>query len=310
MKIRAINQDELRRFAAVSFPLEDSEQGQQVVADFWTSGESRPEWCIVAEDGDAWLGSVFFRNRGDGVAFYDLQVNADQNYQEIGSQLLLEGLRQLYAQGVQRFVRNFQTGEPHVEKWRSLLDNLKILPEQEKPVFTWKRGQTLPVIHQRLNFQSLNAVGEAAFVDAIQRVTEGTLDRVDQADRAQSGPQSHAQEFYDLLKDAFYSRPIWWELAYTADNQLVGLHIPVLFGEDADEGTIGYIGVVPEQRGQGYIHDMLARCTEILLNTGITTITSDTDSLNIPMIKAFEQAGYQPAGTAWAYAVELATLFD
>ncbi len=309
MQIRSISQNELPRFAEVSFPPSDTAAGQQIVADFWASGESRPAWCFVAEDGADWLGGVFYRKRGDGVSFYDLQINADQDYLAIGSRLLRDSLRQMYEQGVARFVRNFQTGENHVEKWRSLLDHLQIPLEQEKALFTWDADQPMPIVQQRLTYRSLAVVGEAAFVDALRRVTDATLDRGDQADRTKEGPQSHAQEYFDLLKHAFHSQPDWWALAYTTEDRLVGLHMPVLFDAGSDEGTIGYIGVVPEQRGQGYIHDVLARCTETLLNTGISSIVTDTDRLNVPMINAFRRGGYQAVGTVWAYAADLDTLF-
>ena len=57
-------------------------------------------------------------------------------------------------------------------------------------------------------------------------------------------------------------------------------------------GTIGYIGVVPEQRGRGYIDDLLARGTATLLGGNDQAIEADTDVSNTPMADAFRRAGY------------------
>jgi RimJ/RimL family protein N-acetyltransferase len=309
VQIRSISQNELQRFAEVSFPPNDTETGKQVVLNLWESGESRPDWCFIAEDGDKWLGGVFYRSRWSGVSFYDLQVAEDSDYFIIGAQLLNDSLRQLYQQGVRRFHRHFHLGENHVDKWRSLLDYMKIPLEQEKSQFTWSSEQSLPTANQRLNFRNLDEVGESTVVDVVRRVSEGTLDRVDQLALARTDPRTHAQEYFNILKNGYLSQPRWWELAYNNDDQLVGLHLPVHFKDVTDEGTIGYIGIVPEQRGQGYIHDVLARCTETLIKMGIATIVTDTDSLNVPMANAFKKYGYQSAGTVWVYAADLEVLF-
>jgi len=64
---------------------------------------------------------------------------------------------------------------------------------------------------------------------------------------------------------------------------------------------LGYIGVVPEQRGQGYSYDLLAHGTAMLHTAGITTIRADADVGNVPMAKAFRRAGYTQIGTRRAY---------
>jgi RimJ/RimL family protein N-acetyltransferase len=58
------------------------------------------------------------------------------------------------------------------------------------------------------------------------------------------------------------------------------------------EGTIHYIGVLPEHRGQGYIIDLLQEATETLKSIGVWRIFSDTDINNFPMRNAFEKVGY------------------
>ena len=75
------------------------------------------------------------------------------------------------------------------------------------------------------------------------------------------------------------------ELGTSAHGALVGLIMPC---RAPAMGTIGYVGVVPEQRGRGYgnITDLLARGTATLLHTGAPVLRADTDIDNVPMATA------------------------
>ena len=55
--------------------------------------------------------------------------------------------------------------------------------------------------------------------------------------------------------------------------------------------TIGYIGVVPSQRGRRYVDDLLARGTAVLRHdVPDIVIRADTDLANEPMAAAFERS--------------------
>ena len=70
--------------------------------------------------------------------------------------------------------------------------------------------------------------------------------------------------------------------------------------------SIGYIGVVPERRGRGYVNDLLARGTETLLRVGNgQVLRADTDVDNAPMAAAFERAGYRRFATRREYEIRL-----
>jgi ribosomal protein S18 acetylase RimI-like enzyme len=56
--------------------------------------------------------------------------------------------------------------------------------------------------------------------------------------------------------------------------------------------VVGFLGVVPAQRGHGYADDLLAEITHLLAEDGATTIRADTDGTNTPMVAAFERLGY------------------
>jgi ribosomal protein S18 acetylase RimI-like enzyme len=56
--------------------------------------------------------------------------------------------------------------------------------------------------------------------------------------------------------------------------------------------VIGIVGVVPEQRGQGYAYDLLVEATHLLVEEGVDEIVADTDLTNTPMAATFARAGY------------------
>jgi RimJ/RimL family protein N-acetyltransferase len=160
------------------------------------------------------------------------------------------------------------------------------------------------VVSDRLVFRPLYDVGETAFIDAIQRVTVGTLDRGLRGDRERLGPARAAREEFASAQAMRYE-PTWWQLAYTHGGALVGLVMPA---ENDGGPIIYYIGVVPEYRGQGYVDDLLTQGTTVLQEAGATRIVADTDKVNVPMARAFERAGYRRFLTRMAYAINLARL--
>ena len=56
---------------------------------------------------------------------------------------------------------------------------------------------------------------------------------------------------------------------------------------------IGYVGVTPPQRGRGLAAQLLRRGTHHLVAAGEDEIRGDCDRRNVPMVKAFERAGYE-----------------
>ena len=76
-----------------------------------------------------------------------------------------------------------------------------------------------------------------------------------------------------ILHEMAYD-PAWWQLAFTTGGVLVGLIMPT---NSLTAGTIGYIGVVPTQRGQGYGYELLVLGTEMLHAVGISIIHTDAD---------------------------------
>lgn len=126
-----------------------------------------------------------------------------------------------------------------------------------------------------------------------------------QQHRTTYGAEDAAQLMLSILQNMEYD-PAWWQLAYTADGVLVGLVMPT---KSLTVGTIGYIGVVPGQRGLGYSYDLLVRGTTTLHAAGISVIRADADVDNEPMAKAFRRTGYTQAGTRREYQLKHTVTF-
>jgi RimJ/RimL family protein N-acetyltransferase len=122
-------------------------------------------------------------------------------------------------------------------------------------------------------------------------VHRSTLDAHTRRTIAASGLDAAAQEDLDYLRRMPGPRE-WWRLAYTAGGDLVGLAAPT---RNYTEPVIGYIAVVPEQRGHGYAYDLLAEATRLLVAEGADRIVAATDVTNLPMAATFAKAGYQVA---------------
>lgn len=152
--------------------------------------------------------------------------------------------------------------------------------------YEWKPAYGLPPRSTRLRFEPAD---DEAFVDVFMRVSEGSLDAATAREIARLGVEGAAREELDMYKSMPGDRS-WWRLGYDADRKLIGFAMP---SANAGGPVVGYLGVLPEQRGHGYSDDLLAEITHLLAETGAEHIRADTDFGNVPMAKSFERLGYR-----------------
>jgi RimJ/RimL family protein N-acetyltransferase len=170
----------------------------------------------------------------------------------------------------------------------------------------FERHRTKPPTESGLlMFRTLEDVGRDAFIEAMERVSEGTLDREIRAEREKLGTKRAAQEFFDDATRVRHDAS-WWRLAFTQNGELAGLIVPA---EPPGFLTIFYVGVVPNMRGRGYVHDLLAVGTATLLeaNRNEKPLIADTDVSNEPMAAAFERAGWKRFAGRREYVKDLTT---
>ncbi len=159
--------------------------------------------------------------------------------------------------------------------------------ELERLQYEWTPGAGRPARPARLEFRP--EPDDEVFLAAFRRVAEGSLDAITIEGRAAAGADRQAREAMSFYLGMPGPRD-WWRLAYTPQGRLAGLAIP---SRNPDGPVVGYLGVVPELRGQGYVDDLLAEVTHLLAAAGAQRIRADTDLANRPMAAAFERAGYR-----------------
>ncbi|MGS2613227.1 GNAT family N-acetyltransferase [Micromonospora sp. LZ34] len=159
-------------------------------------------------------------------------------------------------------------------------------PLVERYRYRWTPECGLPARPGRLEFRP--EPDDAVILDVLRRVGEGSLDAHTRHTAAEHGPDAAAREELDLLRWLPSPRD-WWRLAWTPEGELVGITVPA---RNHSDPIVGFVGVVPEQRGHGYAYDLLVEATHLLVEAGVEVIVAATDQTNHPMAAAFARAGY------------------
>ena len=287
---------------------------EQYLESMFAAGSMRPEWCFVAVDeNDRPLGRVAFWTLPgveEPFALVLLDVSRDDHV-SVGTRLLedvLDRARTLGADEIEHVIDappmapQFQY---HQEQRIELLQSVGFEFRRETGRFEW-RGEEPPAKPERLSFRTLEETGEEAFVDAMMRVSEGTLDREIRGERERLGAWRAAREFFEDAQGVKHE-PSWWRLAYAPCGELAGLVMPA---EPPGFLTIFYIGVLPGMRGHGYVDDILAAGTATLLEARKGAgkekpLLTDSDVSNAPMASAFERAGWTRFAGRREYVMDL-----
>jgi GNAT superfamily N-acetyltransferase len=156
----------------------------------------------------------------------------------------------------------------------------------ERFLYRWTPEHGLPERPGRLEFRP--EPDDAVFFDLLRRIHSATLDAHALKAIEEDGLDRAAQEELDFFHWCPSPRE-WWQIAHTPQGDVAGMHIPA---HNSSGPCIGFIGVVPEQRGHGYAYDLLAECTHYLVERGAEFVTAATDRGNFPMAANFAKAGY------------------
>jgi RimJ/RimL family protein N-acetyltransferase len=160
----------------------------------------------------------------------------------------------------------------------------------ERLRYQWTAEDPLPRRSTRLTF--VPEPDDEAYAAVFALISEGSLDVATREGVARLGVREHAREDVALYQQMRGPRDRW-RVALDADGRLVGAALP-----SANDGgpVVGFVGVVPDQRGHGYADDLLAEITHLLAEDGATTVRADTDKTNTPMVASFERLGYHVFG--------------
>ncbi len=288
--------EELGLFSRLPYVLNEE------LADDLAAGRRRPKWMWVALRGGhplarlAWWGQT-----GDATPFlldvFDIDDSCgDRDRVDIGVRLLRTAMAEVLPANARppeyiRFVpsdwREDGVARRVVEDRMLALERAGARPFVERLRFQWRPGTPVPGPRGRLAFRPLRDTDE--ILDLMTRVLDGTLDAHSRDDLTRMSARQAAVRHYEDELARYRSPQGWWRIATLPDGEPVGFVTPA---RNNYNPIIGYLAVLPEHRGNGYIDEILAEGTRILAAQDVPRIRAATDLGNAPMANAFRRAGY------------------
>lgn len=272
------------------------------LADDLDSGRRRPEWMWMALQGDHLVARLAWwaRKPGDPPLILDVfdldDAAAEPGRLDAGVQLLETAIAQtLPVSGrppeCSLFIppdwREDPVARQVVEDRMAVLEQVGARLFVERLRLEWRPGTPIPEARGRLRFRPV--IDREDLLALMVPVLEGTLDAHSRHDLDQMPAARVAAEQYDGEFEGYDSPRDWWRIATLLDGEPVGFVIPA---RNSYNPIIAYIGVLPAQRGNGYINDLLAEGTRILAAHDVPRIRAATDLGNVPMARAFQRVGY------------------
>ncbi|MEU0271938.1 GNAT family N-acetyltransferase [Streptomyces sp. NPDC006307] len=251
-------------------------------------GDYRPEWTWIAErDGEVVARAAWWGGPDDTEPMLLNWFDVADGEEEAGAELLRRAAHRteyelILPAGWRERPDVRAAGEARIAAAQAA--GMRLLVERFS--YRWTPECGLPERPGRLEFRP--EPDDDVILDVLRRVHSVTLDAHALRAIAEHGPDAAAREELDFFRWCPSPRA-WWQLAYTPDGELVGLHIPA---HNTAGPIVGFIGVVPEQRGHGYAYDLLVECTHFLAERGARFIAGATDQGNVPMAKHFARAGH------------------
>jgi RimJ/RimL family protein N-acetyltransferase len=311
MVIRPLAVGELETFARIAGRSEHAASVYEYLERLLTQGYVHHDWLFVLEEAYQIIGTIAYWTLpalGTPTDFVLLELPWERaDALTLGTLFVQHALLHMQALGASDTIGHVIDLPPVRPQWQyypeqraALLQQLGFVLRRETLRWECQVGTSVRAASARLTFRPLEEVGEAAFMEAIQRGSAGTLDRQIRQEREQAGPAQHAKAMFEDIQHLGYA-PGWWQLAYNQLGELVGFVMP------SANQTVGYIGILPKHRGHGYSADLLECLTATFAAAGVSTILADTDVFNDPMANAFRRAGWSQFGRRQEYALDLTT---
>ncbi|MFE3763043.1 GNAT family N-acetyltransferase [Streptomyces sp. NPDC059104] len=257
----------------------------------------RPEWIWTAEDGDGeLLARALWWGRADSerpVALDCLQVREGvaDDPAALAARLLEAGHAAFgkapgYNISLPRDWRSDPASAAAVAWRREAARRAGLTQEVERLRYEWTPAAGTAEPTGRLVFREGT---DEEFLDVFARLSRGSLDVNTRQELAVMTEEEFARDDFAFYLDCPGERS-WWRLAHLPDGTLAGMAIP---SATPYHRNVGYLGVVPEQRGKGLIDEILGEITRFHAADGAERITATTDTVNVPMAAAFDRAGYE-----------------
>ena len=265
----------------------------EIAADL-EAGRRHLPWLWVAEEAGRVVARAGFWSRpGDAVPTYLDVFDLAPGHLDAGVRLLTAALAALplrpeYVRFVPPDWRDEPRSRREVEDRMTALERTGARLFVERLRLQWQPGTPVAASTGRLTFRPADDPTE--LICLMAEVMEDTLDAHGREELTRMSAAEAARQQYDEELVRYPSPREWWRIACLPDGRPAGFVIP---GHNGYNPIIAYIGVVPQQRGNGYVDEILAEGTRILAEQGVPRIRAATDVGNVPMARAFARAGYE-----------------
>ncbi len=263
------------------------------LADDLAAGRRRPEWMWVALRGDHLLARAAWWGRDSPFLLDILDIDDDSaDRVDIGARLVRTAMADVVPAGARppEYIRNVP---PDWREGHVVEDRMAALARTgahlfvERLRFEWRPGTPVPAPTGRLVFRPVRDTEELLAMMTL--ALDGTLDAHNRDDLSRMSAREAAVRHYEGELARYRSPRDWWRIATLPDGEPVGFVTPA---RNDYNHIIGYLAVLPEHRGNGYIDEILAEGTRILVAQDVPRIRAATDLGNTPMANAFLRAGY------------------
>lgn len=285
--------------AALSVPAETGLSASEVVAEI-EAGRIRPEWSVLAiDESGVVIGRAMSwgRDAAEPIALDVWDVDAQvPGRGSVAKALLDAGHEALSSRGVAVPLphtvrlpndwRGHATVVAEVDLKTRTAAAAGLTRVNERLQFQWYADRPLPPELGSLVFAPAD---DDTFVRLFAAATEGSLDVMTRRELESNSPDELARAEIDYYRACPGERS-WWHTAATTDRTVVGLAIP---SATPTNRNVGYLAVLPEHRGRGYVDAILAFITRFHAEQGTSRITATTDAANAPMAAAFRRANYR-----------------
>jgi GNAT superfamily N-acetyltransferase len=137
----------------------------------------------------------------------------------------------------------------------------------------------------------------AEIIALMEKTSQRCCDSQIELYRQRFGGMADAEMTLQMMESITYD-PRWWRVALSGEGNTVGIIFPVVaFGEP----TIGYIGVIPEQRGRNIASFLLSEAWSLMQRQGHSTLSAEADERNVAMHRVLTKSQFsrQPQKQEW-----------
>lgn len=147
-----------------------------------------------------------------------------------------------------------------------------------------------PVYNEsKLSFKSIESTGEKLLVDLFTDVAKDNKDNTILKQIKEKGFYDGSKDLFLELKQIDFKKELWL-IAYFNDKPVGFIIVQSLTERD---GGIGYIGIVPEYRGNHFSCDLLFKAINLAHQYNIKKLIADIDVENHPMRNNLLSCGFK-----------------